>query len=280
VALANAKGLDVVLATDPDCDRMGCAVRNRAGKMELLTGNQTGALLRTTGSPSTRSSAGSGGGHARTPPSSRPSSPRRCRTPSGAARREGHQHAHRLQVDRRQDARLRGAAESGAPGPGFDYDATPFRRRAAKLLQQHSTFYVFGTEESYGYLPNDFVRDKDGNAACLMFAELCAWVKSRGLTVPEYLDEIYLKYGFFLEGVINIYYEGASGAAKIKRILDTYRAPAAGVWRREGDASSRISAARKSTMPTARRSRNRTSISSRWPTATRSPRAAAARSRR
>jgi phosphoglucomutase len=92
------------------------------------------------------------------------------------------------------------------------------------LLQQHSTFYLFGTEESYGYLPNDLLRDKDGNAACLMFAELCAWVKSRGLTVPEYLDEIYLRCGFYLEGVINIYYEGATGAAKIKRILDTYRA--------------------------------------------------------
>ncbi|MEO6245395.1 MAG: phospho-sugar mutase, partial [Opitutaceae bacterium] len=92
-----------------------------------------------------------------------------------------------------------------------------------KLLQQHSTFYVFGTEESYGYLPNDYLRDKDGNSACLMFAELCAWVKSRGLTVPEYLDELYLRYGFYLEGVINIYYEGASGSAKIKRILDSYR---------------------------------------------------------
>jgi phosphoglucomutase len=49
-------------------------------------------------------------------------------------------------------------------------------------------------------------------------------VKSRGLTVPEYLDEIYLRHGFYLEGVINIYYEGASGSAKIKRILETYRA--------------------------------------------------------
>jgi phosphoglucomutase len=57
-----------------------------------------------------------------------------------------------------------------------------------------------------------------------MFAELCASVKARGLTVPEYLDEIYLKYGFYLEGVINLYYEGASGNAKIKRILETYRA--------------------------------------------------------
>jgi phosphoglucomutase len=67
------------------------------------------------------------------------------------------------------------------------------------------------------------VRDKDGNAACLMFTELCTWVKSRGLTVPEYLDELYVRHGFFLEGVINVYYEGATGAAKIRRILDTYR---------------------------------------------------------
>ena len=88
---------------------------------------------------------------------------------------------------------------------------------------------MFGSEESYGYLPNDYLRDKDGNSACLMFAELCAWVKGRGLTMPEYLDEVFLRYGFYLEGVINIYYEGASGNAKIKRILESYRSnPPAG----------------------------------------------------
>ena len=74
-------------------------------------------------------------------------------------------------------------------GPGWDYDKTPFAERASLLLR-HSTFFVFGTEESYGYLPNDFVRDKDGNAACLMFSELCAWVAGQGLTVPEYLDHL------------------------------------------------------------------------------------------
>src|SRR5690606_22800298 len=109
-----------------------------------------------------------------------------------------------------------------AMGADFDYDRTPVKERM-KLLQQHSTFYAFGCEESYGYLPNDLVRDKDGNAACLMFAEVCAWVKSRGLTVLEYLDELFLKHGFYLEGTMNLYYEGASGNAKIKRILDTYR---------------------------------------------------------
>ena len=103
-----------------------------------------------------------------------------------------------------------------------DYDALSLATRA-RLHGERGTFYVFGTEESYGYLPNDFVRDKDGNAACLMFAELCAWVKDRGLTVPEYLDELYVRHGYFLEGVINIYYEGATGAAKIRRILETYR---------------------------------------------------------
>jgi phosphoglucomutase len=67
------------------------------------------------------------------------------------------------------------------------------------------------------------VRDKDGNSACVMFAELCARVKSRGLTVAEHLDQVYLRCGFYLEGVINLYYEGASGNARIRRILDTYR---------------------------------------------------------
>jgi phosphoglucomutase len=107
-------------------------------------------------------------------------------------------------------------------GLAIDYDATPLATRA-RLLQEHSTFYAFGCEESYGYLPNDSVRDKDGNAACLMLAEVCAWVKARGSNVMDYLDELYLKYGYFLEGTINLYYEGAAGAAKIRRILETYR---------------------------------------------------------
>jgi len=223
VALAEQAGADVVLATDPDADRMGCAVRNRAGQMELLTGNQIGALLTEYRLNKYKE--------------------------LGWIPREGSQHAAIVKTfvtTQLQDAIGRGqgvkvintltgfkwiAAKmrryeeelKQAMGPDFDYEATPFERRA-KLLQQHSTFYVFGTEESYGYLPNDYLRDKDGNAACLMFAELCAWVKGRGLTMPEYLDEVFLRYGFYLEGVINIYYEGASGSAKIKRILESYRA--------------------------------------------------------
>ena len=223
IKLADARGYDLVLATDPDADRMACAVRNRAGKMELITGNQIGALL---------------------------ADYRLMKYKElGWIPREGSSHAcivNTVVTTQLQDAigrghgvkviktltgfkwiaaKMRGYEEQlkRAMGPGFDYEATPFDERA-RLLLQHSTFYVFGTEESYGYLPNDYLRDKDGNSACLMFAELAAWVKGRGLTVPEYLDEIYLRFGFYLEGVINIYYEGATGSAKIKKILESYRA--------------------------------------------------------
>jgi phosphoglucomutase len=223
VALAERDNCDVVLATDPDADRMGVAVRNRAGKMELLTGNQIGALLadyRLTKYKERGWIPAAG-------------SDRACiiKTFVTTQLQDAIGRAHGVKVIntltgfkwiaakmRVYENQLRATQPAG-----FDYEALPLAQRA-KLLLQHSTFYAFGTEESYGYLPNDFLRDKDGNAACLMFAEVCAWVKSRGLTVPEYLDEIFLRCGFYLEGVINLYYEGATGNAKIKRILDTYRA--------------------------------------------------------
>ncbi len=225
--LADQKGSDLVLATDPDDDRMGCAVRSpgklNTGKLELLTGNQIGALLIEYRLRKYKEMGW-------IPPGG---SKNACiintvvTTPLQAAIGHGHgvKVIETLTGFKWIAAKMRQYEEKlkAAMPPGFDYEATPFEQRA-KLMLQHSTFYVFGTEESYGYLPNDYIRDKDGNSACLMFAELCAWVKSRGLTVPEFLDEIYLRYGFFLEGVINLYYEGASGSAKIKRIIDTYRA--------------------------------------------------------
>ncbi|HEY5550341.1 MAG TPA: phospho-sugar mutase [Opitutaceae bacterium] len=222
IALAERDGHDVVVATDPDADRMGVAVRNRDGKLELLTGNQVGALL-------TDYRVGKYKELGWIPKEGTQSA---CiiktfvTTPlqDAIGREHGVKVINTLTGFKWIAGKMGGYERmlAAAMGPGFDYDATPFRERAA-LLQKHSTFYLFGTEESYGYLPNDSLRDKDGNSACLMFAELCAWVESRGKTVPEYLDEIYLRCGFFLEGVINIFYEGATGAAKIKAILDTYR---------------------------------------------------------
>lgn len=222
VKLAEQGGQDAVLATDPDSDRMGVAVRNREGRMELLSGNQVGALLADyrVGKYKELGWIPQEGTQAACLIKTFVTTPLQ----DAVGKSHGVKVINTLTGFKWIAGKMRGYEEqlTRAMGGEFNYDATPFRERA-KLLQQHSTFYLFGTEESYGYLPNDSVRDKDGNAACLMFAELCAWVKSRGLTVPEYLDEIYLRCGFYLEGVINLYYEGATGAAKIKRILDTYR---------------------------------------------------------
>ncbi len=222
VATADRRECDVVMATDPDCDRMGVAVRGKSGKMELLTGNQIGSLIAEYRLIKYKELGWI----------PREGSQSACiiKTFVTTGLQEAIGRAHGVKVIDTltgfkwiaakicgYEERLRAAME-----PGWDYDGTPFAERA-KLLLKHSTFFVFATEESYGYLPNDYVRDKDGNAACLMFSELCAWVAAQGITVPEYLDKVYLKYGFYLEDTINIYYEGASGSAMIKRILDTYR---------------------------------------------------------
>ena len=230
VALAEKNGAELVLATDPDGDRMGCAVRSagppNSGRMVLLTGNQIGALL-----ADYRLTRYKEFGWI-----PREGSPRVAliktfvTTPLQDAIGRGHgvKVINTLTGFKWIAAKLRGYEQEvkdtllAQEGLALDYDATPLRRPRPAAFAV-GTFYAFGTEESYGYLPNDYVRDKDANAACLMFAELSAWVKGRGLTVPEYLDELYVRHGYFLEGVINIYYEGATGAAKIRRILDTYR---------------------------------------------------------
>jgi phosphoglucomutase len=226
VKLAEQNGADLVMATDPDADRMGAAVRNREGKMVLLTGNQIGAMLAdyrlTRNQELGRIPAGG---------SSRAAL---IKTFVTTPLQDAIGRAHGVKVVntltgfkwigariRRYEEQLEGALLE-QQGLAVDYDGLSLATRA-KLHGQYGTFYVFGTEESYGYLGNDLVRDKDANGACLMFAELAAAVKSRGRTLPEYLDELYVRHGYFLEGVINLYYEGATGAAKIRRILATYR---------------------------------------------------------
>jgi phosphoglucomutase len=91
-----------------------------------------------------------------------------------------------------------------------------------QLRLDHSTFYVCGGEESYGYSASDFVRDKDGNGAAVVFAEVAAYAHSLGLTVPELLDRIYLQFGFFLEKNGSLTFEGASGAKQIADLVSSY----------------------------------------------------------
>ena len=93
-------------------------------------------------------------------------------------------------------------------GVGLDYDSTDLFTRI-EILSRYSTYVILAAEESYGYLPVDLVRDKDGNASALAIAELFAFLKSSKITAFDYLDTIYRKYGYHAEKTENIYFEGA-----------------------------------------------------------------------
>lgn len=228
MAIAKAKetGAEIVIATDPDADRMGVAVRDNKGEMALLTGNQIGALL-----ADFRITRLKELGRL---PQNGTKSAALVKTFVTSPLQDAIGHAHGLKVintltgfkfigDKMQEweTQLREKLYQ-TNGLAIDYDRTSPAERE-KLLMQHSTWYVFGGEESYGYLASDRVRDKDANAAVIMFCEMAAYLKAQGKTFIDALDYLYLKHGFHQESVINIYYEGASGAAKIKRILETYR---------------------------------------------------------
>lgn len=96
------------------------------------------------------------------------------------------------------------------------------QEESRKLRLEYSRFFVFGGEESYGYLGSDAVRDKDANGATLMFAELAAYSKSIGKSIPAILDGIYEKYGYCLERGKSLVMEGADGAAKIAALTQSY----------------------------------------------------------
>jgi phosphoglucomutase len=102
-----------------------------------------------------------------------------------------------------------------------DYVAFP-EDGTRKLRLKHSSFYVFGGEESYGYSGADFVRDKDGNGAVIMFCEVAAYAKAHGKSVDQLLDDIYSEFGYFAEKNGSLVFEGAEGAAKIARLIKSY----------------------------------------------------------
>jgi phosphoglucomutase len=91
-----------------------------------------------------------------------------------------------------------------------------------RLRLEHSSFYVFGGEESYGYSASDFVRDKDGNSAAVLIAEAAAYAKSQGLTLVGLLDRIFAEFGVYLERGESLTMDGAEGAAQITKLVASY----------------------------------------------------------
>ncbi|NDV62694.1 phospho-sugar mutase [Puniceicoccales bacterium CK1056] len=223
---ARETGADIVMATDPDADRMGVAVRNADGELELLSGNMIGSLM-----AAFRIEKMKAMGIIPEAGTQRAALIKTfVTTPlqSAIAAKNGLKVIDTLTGFKWIGEKLLHYEEAlkekvlAAEGRVFDYDNAPLEERR-RLLLEHSTFYVFGGEESYGYMASDLVRDKDANAAVLMFAEMAATLQAEGKTILDYLDEVYLRYGYYLEDVINIYYEGASGASRISNILKSYR---------------------------------------------------------
>lgn len=223
---AESVGADLVIATDPDADRMGVAVRNSFGEMELLTGNQIGSLMadyriQTLKDRSILPEAGT-------------EKAVLIKTFVTTPMQDAIGKAHGLKVintltgfkwigkKMAQYEEAMGVAYKEAEGIAINYDQTEPDVRA-EILMDYSCFFVFGGEESYGYLAHDVVRDKDANGSVLLFSEMAAHYKSQGLSVIDALEALYRKHGYYSEKMINIYYEGAAGAQKIAQILKSYR---------------------------------------------------------
>ena len=229
IAKANEVGADVVVATDPDADRMGVAVRDRSGEMVLLTGNQIGTIMaeyRISVLKDTEVIPEDGGDNTVL-----------IKTFVTSPMQEAVADWHGLKtINTLTGFKWIGEKLAGyeaqmkarlleEEGTAVDYDACDIWTRA-DLLLDYSTYFVFGGEESYGYLATDKLRDKDANAAVIMFCEVAAYLKSQEMTFPEFLDSLYLQHGYYEEKTINIYYEGAAGSQKIKNILESYRSGA------------------------------------------------------
>jgi phosphoglucomutase len=210
---------DVVLATDPDCDRVGAAVRTAQGEMKLLSGNQIGSLMAWYRARTLFEQGVLNAGNA-----SRGVIIKTFVTTDlqkAIAEHYGLRCVETLTGFKYIGAKL-GKYERALPAEirGEYRDLSEEETRRLRLEQ--SSLYVFGGEESYGYSGGDFVRDKDGNGSVIMFCEVAAYARSRGLTLDGLLDEIYAAFGYFQEKNGALTYEGAEGAEKIRRLLQSY----------------------------------------------------------
>ena len=178
---------ELVMATDPDADRLGLAVKNRNGEFILINGNQTGVLLiwYILSQYKERN------------------------------KYRGNEYIIKTIVTSDLMERIAEAynVEYFNVLTGFKF--------FAELIRENEGIkkYIGGGEESYGFLPGDYVRDKDAVSSCALAAEVAAWAKSNGMSLYELLIDIYVKFGFYKEKLINIVRKGKEGADEIKAMM-------------------------------------------------------------
>ena len=219
IDLAEKSGAEIVIGTDPDADRMGVAVRDAAGKMQLLTGNQIGSLmawyrLKTCFELGWLT-------HANRSRAVLVKTFVTTELQHAIADGFGIGVVDTLTGFKYIAGKLRKYEEAIPAEKKGDYRSlTEAQTRALRL--EYSRFFVFGGEESYGYLGSDAIRDKDANGATLMFAEVAAYAKSVGKNLIQLMDEIYNEYGYHLEIGKSLVMEGADGATKIQALANSY----------------------------------------------------------
>lgn len=193
IELGNKVEADLLIATDPDADRLGIAVKNKSGKYVVLTGNQTGALF--------------------------------LDYLLAQKKEKGTIPKNGVVLKTIVTSEI-GRTIAESYGLKTMDVLTGFKFIAEKINQynksgEHS--FLFGYEESYGYLIKDFARDKDAIQAAVLAVEVCAYYKKQGLTLYEGLLNVFEKYGFYLEGLRSLTLKGIEGAKQIQGILDQFR---------------------------------------------------------
>ncbi|MBI4977500.1 MAG: phospho-sugar mutase [Spirochaetes bacterium] len=186
---AKQSGAELVIATDPDCDRMGCAVRQPDGSYELLSGNQIGSMI-----------------------------------------------AHYILASKQAQNKLtpdnfivktivttelaKAIADSFKVGC---VDVLTGFKWIADIIDRRKSGFLFGFEESYGYLAGNFVRDKDAVIASVLLAELLAVVTSKGETLTGYLNGMYARFGYFHAEGVSVTKKGVSGQEEIQQMMKHFR---------------------------------------------------------
>ena len=188
INLGKKENADILIATDPDADRMGIAAKNKEGEYVLLTGNQTGAIL------------------------------------LDYLAKYKHTEKQRVVYNTIVTSNL---AKAICERHGIELVQTltgfKFIGEQAALIEGTDKEFFFGYEESYGYVIKDFVRDKDSFQATLLLCEVASFYKEQGKTLYDVLFDIFEEYGYYIEGVHNISLVGAEGSAKINQIMTHFQ---------------------------------------------------------
>ena len=189
--LAKQLDADIVMASDPDADRVGMACKNNEGEWVLIDGNQTCMIFLYY----------------------------IIKNRIATGQMKGDEYIVKTIVTTEL---IKEIADKNKVKMYDVYTGFKWIARTIRLLEGKET-YIGGGEESYGFMGQDIVRDKDAVSACSLLAEICAWAKDQGKTLFDVLMDIYLEYGFSLNHTINVVKPGKSGADEIKAMMENFR---------------------------------------------------------